>query len=284
MLAKFPFALRVLSSSQAFGADLPVGVSVTPGATNAEGSWTQIGTAVAAGGACLIVLNVSGGATAAQIKNHLLDIGIDPAGGSSYGAVISNIICGNSAAQAAGRFGQGFTFMFPLMIPAGATIAARIQGSNGTAGTVRVFIWTYGSAGNGIECIKAGTFSETIGTITNSAGVTFTPGNAAQGAWALLGTTSKDLWWWQVGVQLNDTTSQDEACTYELAYGDGTNMTSIVSRVYGALNASEEISQALHFGYCPVPAGSSIYIRGACSEAPSSTYNGVAIGIGGDGI
>ena len=32
-----------------------------------------------------------------------------------------------------------------------------------------------------------------------------TPGNAADGTWTSLGTTSRDLWWWQVGYQIDNT-------------------------------------------------------------------------------
>jgi hypothetical protein len=39
------------------------------------------------------------------------------------------------------------------------------------------------------ECVPVGQYSETIGTISGSAGVVFTPGNAADGAWTSLGTT-----------------------------------------------------------------------------------------------
>jgi hypothetical protein len=44
-----------------------------------------------------IAIWVTGGGTSAQQKDHLLDIGVDPAGGSSYTAVISDIVCGETS-------------------------------------------------------------------------------------------------------------------------------------------------------------------------------------------
>jgi hypothetical protein len=258
------------------------GTSVIPGASNAEGSWTQLLTALAfeVHG---ILIRVSDGTQSGQIKNHLLDLGIDPAGGSSYTAVISNIVCGESALIT--NTGSGHRYFFPLRIPSGATVAARIQGSNATAGTVIVGIRVWGEP-DAPYFLPVGQYSETVGTITNSNGVSFTPGNASDGTWVSLGTTSRECWWWQIGYQVDNGTITGEYSYIEIGVGDSTNK-SVITRVLhgGATTESCGDCMGAHLvplgAYCSVPAGSELWIRGRCNNAADTGYNGVAIGVGG---
>jgi len=254
--------------------------SVLPGASDAEGTFTQIASSAnIASDIYWLRLTVVGGGTAAQAKNHLLDIGVDPAGGTAYVEVVANIVCGQSSNFVEG----GFQFIFPLFIKSGSSVAVRIKGSNATAGTVRVLMDFLGKPSRP-EMVRVGTFSETIGTITNSLGVAFTPGDSeAEGAWVSLGTTAKNLWWWQVGVQLDDSVTTSKVYYIDLAYGDATNKVMILENVMLANpGTSERVMSLLQpFGYREVPAGSEIFIRGSCSGTSDTGVNGAAIGIGG---
>ena len=260
-----------------------VGLSVTPGASSAEGSWTQIATGGnIANDVYWIWIHVSAGSTNAASKPHLLDVGVDNAGGSSYTAVVSNIVCGAAAAQTA--MGAGHYFFFPMYIKSGSSVAVRIQGGNATAGTVRIVAKFYGQPSNP-ELVPTACYSETIGTITNSDGVTFTPGTTADGTWTSLGTTTLNLWWWQLGYQVSNGTITVEGTYIDLAVGDGTNFHQI-KRLYHIGGTSEFIGSLRHGNlmftecYCPVKAGSTMYVRGRCSDAPDTGYNAVAVGFG----
>lgn len=261
-----------------------VGTSVVPGASNVEGTYTQLLTAVAQDVAGFY-LRISEGATASAAKNHLLDIGIDPAGGSTYTAIISNIVCGASATMVA--TGGAHRFFFPMRIPSGASVAARIQGSNATAGTVRVGIKVYfGRQQAAPWMLPVGQYSETLGTITNSNGVSFTPGTAAQGTWVTLGSTTRDLWWWQIGYQVDNTIITSEYAQVQIGFGPTANQTIIMTRYNGGTTnescGDTHGNQLIwHECYCPVPGGTEIWVRGMADTAPDSGYNAVAIGIGG---
>lgn len=256
------------------------GTSVTPGASNVEGSWTQIASSAnIAEDVWGIYLLVAGGASTGAAKNHLLDIGTDPAGGTSYTARISNIVCGQSGTMVQGAQ----TFYFPYHIKAGSTVAVRIQGSNSTAGTVRVGAIFYGRPSNP-QLVAKGQWSETIGAITNSNGVSFTPGNSnAEGSWVSLGTTTRNLWWWQVGVQCDNATTTSAVYYVDLAWGDATNKTMIIENHPLILPGTAEATANVPSfeGFADVPAGGTIYIRGTCSTTAVTGWNGVAIGIGG---
>src|SRR5688572_15189701 len=117
------------------------GTSVIPGASNVEGSWTQIASSSnIADDIYWTHFRITDGGTSAAAKGHLLDLGVDPAGGTSYTEVIANIVCGMS-----GNDGNPQPhFLFPLFIKSGSSVAVRVQGSNATAGTLRVSARFYG--------------------------------------------------------------------------------------------------------------------------------------------
>jgi len=262
------------------------GTSVVPGASNAEGTFTQLLTALAQ--ECQgFYITVSEGATSANAKNHLLDIGIDPAGGSSYTAIISNIVCGSSNffQPAGSQSGGGHRFFFPMRLPAGATVAARVQGSNATAGTVRIGIRAYGQP-SAPWLLPVWQYSETLGTITNSNGVSFTPGNAADGTWVSLGTTTRDLWWFQLGYQIDNGTVTAEFTWIELGAG-GSGTQRVLLRRAHAGSTAEAVGDGMgsqtvwHEGYHPIESGTELWIRGRCNNAPDTGYNGVSLGVGG---
>ncbi len=260
-----------------------MGTSVVPGASNVEGAWTQVASSANIAHDCYwILVLVNGGATASNAKNHLLDIGVDPAGGTSYSAIISNAVCGSSLS--AGNGGSKL-FLFPFFIKAGSSVAVRVQGSNATAGTVRVMVRFFGQPTNP-ENVPVGAISQTFGTITNSNGSGFTPGNSAFGSWVSLGTTTTALWWWQLGVQIDNGGMSAHQTYIEVAVGDATNK-KIISRAVSGSTTNETIYDTVASNgvfpqaYWPVPAGSEIWIRGNNGGAPVTGYNATVIGIGG---
>ncbi len=132
-----------------------------------------------------------------------------------------------------------------------------------------------------------GTYSDTIG-VTETAAVdatAVTPGNAADGTWTSLGTTSRDLWWWQVGYQIDNTAVTAEYTYIELGVGDGTNMTVIHKIMHGG-NTTEQVGAVFEginplMAYYPVPSGETIYCRMRCLNAPDTGYQAAAHAVGG---
>lgn len=260
-----------------------IGTSVTPGASNGEGSWTQVASNSNIAQDCYwVYLQVFGGATAATSKQHLLDVGVDPAGGTSYSAIISNLAIGCSPALTVAGNRE---YVFPFFIKAGSSVAVRIQGNSGTAGTVRVVVRFYGLPSRP-EAVPAGAFSQTLGTITNSNGQSFTPGNAGDGSWADLGATSKAMWWWQLGYQIDNGTITAEYTYIEVAWGDASNKHTIFKVMHGGTTGETcgltvQTSMLACAAYQEVPAGANIYVRGRCNNSPDTGYNAVVVGIGG---
>lgn len=255
------------------------GVTVTPGASNVEGSWTAMASsaniAVDMWG---FLIWVAGGNVSGQSRAHVLDVGVDNAGGTTYTAKITDLICGQSGnAVDGGRF-----YYFPLFIKAGSSVAVRIQGDGATAGTMKVGMTFYGRPTHP-ESVWVGSYSESIGTITSTVGVGFTPGNTGtKGSWQSLGATTKRLSWWQLGVAINNNNTTAQMYFIDLAYGDATNKIAIIENYPILMEGTVEKvgSIIMPEGFAEVPEATNIYVRGACSGTAVSGFNANAIGIG----
>lgn len=215
-------------------------------------------------------------------RQMLMDIGVDPAGGTDYKWVINNLVVGG--APAVTGTGSGHRFSLPFYFKSGSAVACRTQCSQASI-TADVMASFYGKPSNP-EAVFAGSYSETLGSVTNSSGQSFTPGNAAYGNWADLGATSRDLWWWQLGYQVDNATITAEYVYVELAWGNEIVKNRIMRHMEGG-TTSETNADILGTNRswaaccCRVPAGSNIYVRGRCNNAPDTGYNALATGIGG---
>lgn len=269
-------------TNQAVGNSNP-GTSVTPGASNVEGSWTEIAPdASITTDIYYVHLVIHDGQSSANAKNHLLDFAWDPTGGTTYDQILfQNYVCGGSAAYATvGPAGR--PIHFPCKIPAGSAIAVRIQGSNGTAGTVRVLGYFYGKPSRP-ELWRPAAYAETMGTITNSNGTSFTPGNGSFGSWASLGTTTKRHFWAQLGVQVDNAASAFGAVRLQLGIGDGTSgATHVITDSMFVITTGEQQSTHLQTPCTwEIPSGAEIWVRGAAAGAPDTGYNATAVLFGG---
>jgi hypothetical protein len=221
--------------------------------------------------------------TSAAIRNYLVDIKVDPAGGTSYVTVIPNLVSHSNAATAG-----GFWYYFPLFIPAGSAVAAssQCQVGSGTAGSQpRMAVRLFGKPTHP-EVMKYGSFVRAFGADTgNSRGTTITPGTTAMGAYtASLATTAEDLWWWQGGLVSSDATMSDNALYLDIAAGDATNKILCAHHITHVTRAAENASKEA-FGavppILPIAAGANVYARAASAGTPDSTNTVVAYGLGG---
>lgn len=252
------------------------GVAVTPG-SGSEGSYVQLASGANLAQDCYgIRLWFVAGNTTGTIRDILADIGLDPAGGTSYSQIggIDNIF----VPQSASAVNSGRWFYFPLFIKAGTSVGVRGQ-ANSTS-TFRCAAWFFGRP-TYPENIAVGQYAETIG-VSGNGGTPYTNGNsAAWGSWTSLGTTTRPCWYWQLAFGHNVGTTTSQMYFAELGYGDGSNMVTIIPCMPMFNPGSAEMSSnPLLQGYWEVPAGGTLYVRGSASGTAETT-EAVAIGIGG---
>lgn len=246
----------------------PQGTSVTP-AVGSKGSWAQVISSLTDDTFGLIIC-INNNNTSAASRNSVMDVGIGASG--SEVVLIADLICGNAVNYNVN--GGGIWYYFPVAIPAGTRIAIRAQSTVATA--FNCFIQAMQKPQNP-SMFKACAYVETIGMATLPQGTgQYSPGTTAEGAWQLLGTLTRDNWFWQIGAQVAsaDTTHNANAIHLDLAYGDATNKDILLDSILlntntteGAVNAVSVIGAG---GF--VPAGTNIYARAQASGAIDNLF------------
>lgn len=251
------------------------GAVITPG-TSSEGAWYDlVHYSDVVADVYMVRLWVCAGNTTGTIRNIVIDLGVDQAGGGSYTAVISNILC----SQASNAVDGGIWMTFPLFIKSGSSIGVRAQSSN--TSTVRCNVYLYGNPSNP-AAIATGQYSETLG-VSGVVGTSITPGNSnAWGSWTSLGTTTQRCWHWNVFGGFANTTTTALMYQMELAVGNGTSYNTIITRKPLFLPGNTERTGMPDIsGVWEVPAGATLYARATCSGTTVTGFSAVAIGIGG---
>lgn len=283
--------LHVPVGANTFGTFLPgvttrpaaaEGASVTPG-TGGFGGWAQLGVDTTTDTYGILICINSNSANNAS-RRTVVNIGIDPAGGTSYTSFIPDLIAGGAPTYVTEGMGQWY--YFPLFIPRGSAVAAQAYGTVTTA--IRVMSWLMQNPSNPAS-IRKGSLVESIGASTFE-GTNVTPGTTGAGNWTPMGTTVNRLWWWQVGLQGTASDQSYAANTtihLDVGVGDGTvGGTDIILRDFPIRQgtAAESFSSMPITVGCEwsVPAGSSIYVRAQNSgNNETGGYNCIVYGLGG---
>lgn len=181
------------------------GASVTPG-NNTKGSYTQlISGASLTNDVYFIEVTIHANFVSTAARATILDIGYDPAGGTSYSVLIPDLLCSQACTGFAAREGAtGFRYRFPLFIKSGTSLGAAASVNNATVGTLRCYTKLFCKPKQPEAC-KVGSFVEAIGVAAStSQGTAVTPGTTSEGSWTSLGTTSKATWWHQLGASVDN--------------------------------------------------------------------------------
>jgi hypothetical protein len=205
-------------------------------------------------------------------SSALLDILIDPSGGTSWltSPLITDLLCGNSrhtAGQSAAQY-----YLFPLRIPSGAAIGARIRDVVASALPAHVAVHAYGRPANP-GMWWAGQGVESIGIdAANSHGTSHTPGNSGSySSWTNFGSpitrNAKAVVWATQGQPSGVFTDHG----YYIEFGIGGNRIGPVLVFQGG--SAETVQKfGTAFGYKNIPSGTQLQVRGTGSgptAAPS---------------
>ena len=255
------------------------GTGVTPGVAPSFGSWaTLISGSSVPSDIYEVGIMVHAGSTSATTRNVLMDIGIDPGGGTSFTTIIPYLLCGHAGQH---NSGAPIFYRFPLYIPAGASIGARAMGTAATAFYVSLTALGKPSNPDAICCgTKVVSFGETTASAT---GTTVTAGTTSEGAWTQLGSAlTVPLWWWQTGLTATDTTMTAQGYTLDLGIGDSSNKQIALLDVFVSFTASESIFNAcaVQNGALQAAVGGLVYGRVQCAGAADSELSMMAWGLG----
>lgn len=230
-----------------------------------------------------VFLNFNSGAVSTLAKDIIADIGVDPAGGTSYGVLIPDLLCSSASI---GLHRGGVNYYFPIFIRAGSSIACRASVNNATVGTVRVWMRLFGQPRRP-DLIKVGQYVTAVGIVSaSSRGTTITAGTTSEGAWTSLGTPTRPHWWWQCGFGVNDG-SLTATGIYFLDVGAGASGSQKVileEQPVSIIGTTEDVSKPLicpASSWCDVPENVQIWGRMQCSGTADSGLSMAAYGLGG---
>jgi len=157
------------------------GVPVPSGTSSADGADTTVMSALAHD--CeYLWFACTGLVSGSTAPGALMDLLVDPAGGTSWSEKITDLLVGSSNQNGFNNSSAGIScpFHFPLWLPAGTSIGARIRRQSGTGGNMQVMMMAAGGNRNPASW-WCGQKVETIGTMvpSSSIGQVHTPGGGA---------------------------------------------------------------------------------------------------------
>jgi hypothetical protein len=259
-----------------------LGATVTP-AQNSKGSYAQVFSALARD-VFFLLININSNNVAAAARDTIIDIGVDPAGGTSYSVLIPDLLgsCASSLGALSATAGTGIWYGFPIWIKAGSTVGARASVNNATVGTCRVRGFAFGSPKRR-DRVKVGTKVTAYGiTAASSRGTLVTPGTTSEGAWTSLGSITQPAWWWQLGVGVNDSTMGAVSYFADLGIGDASNKFAVIENEAVLSSGSEALSKEGSMWGCEfdVPgSGQTVYGRLQCSGTADSNVSMAAYAV-----
>ena len=259
-----------------------MGTGLTAGGTNHTKNVTITSILAAVGFDVYgIAIGFHGAFVAGSSRRYLTDIYTDPAGGTAWGAapVIANL-----AVSSIGMTMGGKWYYFPLYVKTGASFGATCQAETASA-TCRILIRVFGkpshpetlNIGRKVVTLNAATAS-TFGTQTMSAGASNT-----KGGWSTsLGTTVNDIFWWQFGMMINDTSQTAQTYFCDVAIGDASNKIVVINDLTHNNIGTGELAGEI--GECSPPlhlakAGAAVYIRCASSGTADASLSGLVYGV-----
>lgn len=191
----------------------------TLGASNSKGSTTALASGNTLTDDCYYVaVQFSVAFSAGTIRNCLIDIMYDPAGGTSWSVLLPDLAVGQSfwASGFTGQTPAPNRYEFPVFIPAGSSLGVR--GQNSTASTIQGYmnLWAWGSPSRP-DAFWYGTKIDALGLDSaNSRGTVLTPGASGAYGTAISLTATKPYGWLQIGSPATNTLNDTRGYQFRL--------------------------------------------------------------------
>jgi hypothetical protein len=262
ILPPWYFANEVDNNTGTPNASSP-GTSVTPGTSNADGTAVSVLSGLSFD-AHYLVVGLSGFLVSTAAFYCLLDVLADPAGGTSWGSFIDDLVCGMTVAQAA-TVGTELWYYFPVFIKSGTSLGVQARTSHSAAGAGKVIMYAYGNPSRP-EMWWCGQKVETLGvTAASSVGTNVTPGNSgAFGSWTTIGTSTQR--YGAIQHAHNGTDSSSAALGYYWQIGAGSQQLPGSPTLYTCMGTGESGARSGHqLIHCDIPASTTLQLRATCS-------------------
>jgi hypothetical protein len=243
------------------------GTQVTAGASNTKGAVVDLLGAALTHNAELLFVGIHSFVSSGSNISVLLDIMVDPAGGTDWSVLVPNLLAGWTVnPNLNNSVGIPRTYYFPIQIPSGATIGARAQTSDGSDRDGRVVIYAVGGNTNP-DSWWSGTSVEAIGIdAANSIGQMHTAGNSgAFSSWTNVGApisaNSNAVQW---AAQGENDTSAISTVAYQFEFGASSSRIGL-PYICGPQFQETTITLPSMPIFRSISSGTQLQVRGNCS-------------------
>lgn len=240
------------------------GTTIACGASNSDGSAATVLTALAHDVEYLIIGFSASSSPSATNSSCLIDLLIDPAGGTSWTSIVDDMLAGFLGQTGTSNQGNQRQYKWPIWIPAGASIGMRGRTANGSTFNIRTNVWAYGGNRNPASWWCGQKVTTYGATPASSIGTDHTAGNSGSySSWATIAASTEDHHAFNWGVQGVHGTTQS-GLAYHFQFGVGSTQ---LGGTYYKQTTTAEASWDMNPGpvYATVASGTNLQIRGTCS-------------------
>lgn len=261
----------------------PFGIAV-PAATavNVYGDYTEIVAAVDWGLASdaygFEIVFVDENATTTE-RNAFVTIGVDPEGGVDYTPIVEHV----AATQAGSLSGLGgLPYYFPVHVPAGSSIAVKIQTGDADLASLGIYIRLFCDPTHPY-LLRTGTFVRTYGAnLGTTLGTPVAAGAADDGAWTQIDQIDDDVWFFNVGWMRNDPAVNPNMILVDVGIGDDSAPDRVAVHNARIVSfATEALSTPLNGEHCPAEVGEYIYVRAQHAQGTEIDDSAIVYAVGG---
>jgi hypothetical protein len=230
---------------------------------------------------CHYLAIAAGGWNAANANVQvLLDILVDPTGGTSWSVLIEDLLVGMT--QVNGLCAPYNFYHFPIWIPAGSRLGARARTRHTANRTGNVIAYVCGEPTHP-DAWWCGSGVESLGINAATSQGTDIPDTAAANAWSswtnVGSPTSHRYGSVQLGINGSDATAVAASYLFQMGY-NSTELRGVVP-VHRHLTTNEvgfQIGQMMP-NWCDIPAGTQMQVRQTASVAAAETLNCAIYGV-----
>lgn len=244
--------------------------------SGSKSAWTQVIAAGAVTADCYwLYVEIQKTVLASTDTSAVIDIGVDPAGGSSYSVLVADLLAGHvDDCNANNGNGGWIHYSIPVKITSGSSVAIRGQTVRGADTSASVCVLLMGGP---TGSPFAGATVYTLG-VSGTGGTAVTPGSGSSwGSWTNVGSTlAADCQAFILGVQpIAGTTVARNAYQYQIGVSSAA-----ISPIYDVhTGTSEDITGVRPSvpAYSFVASGSQMQVRARANAGGTIENNRVAI-------
>lgn len=240
------------------------GTTVVCGANNALGS--AVSAITLTHDVEYLVIGFSSSSSSSGVNNScLVDVLVDPAGGTSWSTMIDNLLAGFVLQSGSNGSAWQRPYFFPIWIPAGAAVGFQGRTAHSSTFSLRATVWAFGGNRNPASWWCGQRVTTYGATTASSTGTSHTAGNSGSySSWATIAASTSNHNAFNLAVQGVGGTAVSSGAAYHFQFGVGSTQIgpTLIKNIATSESGWDAMGGCI---YSAVPSGTNLQVRGTCS-------------------